>query len=240
MVTETKLLAVNKQNKVAPNEIKTGANCYKASFLLGDLLPSAFDQKINLLGGIATTQGFANGQRIGNYIYLKKTHMTFNLDMLPDNAIAPGPFASPTRFRVIVYKLRRLSSVPGQILAPQNHLFLDEQGNSYGTASAGKGYMDYWSDPLNRRSFTIACDKKFTLTCPHEESGTTGFSAYKSAKTMILNLPHYVKAFIPSTATEPDNYNYMWFVDFLSMPQNGLLAADRWTVEARGSTSFTE
>lgn len=260
-MSETKLIACNPINRLAANGqaqslITTGSPAIATVCAWRGILasvPNNWDAGLNDLAGIFTTRGDADNQHVGSYIYLKKTHISMQIDMtFGDNA------KPPVQFRVVVAKARQSVTPAGTTEYPQNTLFISPQGPASGWESLGLQAMDSFTimnQPLNRRDWTILRDQRFTLAHPFRQNFTVvngsksdyvvptsiGYSGkYPCRKNLVFNLPHYAKTRVNSDG-HPLNYDsrYMIYI-FATSIGSAAHAPDGWTVAARGTTSFTD
>lgn len=249
--SETKIIPVTRYDNQGPLPIQVGNVSYWNGFVLGRAVPSTWTGAWNVLNGIATQQGDTNFRRDGNYIYLNKTHVTFQLNMTGEQEAS-----TLHEFRMIVFKTRRATNPIGLAPDPSESLFIDELGNPFGHATTtGFGTpaeypVDLMVQPLNKRQFYILQDKKFVLspqqTIPTGTETATGFnSKYQSYKRFALDLNHKIKCrvpepAIPTTPVEPTNYDFAYGVVFYSRPINRVSPADDWDISVRGTTTFMD
>ena len=201
-MSETKLLAcaaVNASSNGKPSQVITGGSAAEVWAWRGVLqsVPPSWDAGLNNLGGITSTEGTGETQHIGQYVYLKKTLLNFQIDCLMATTNQPL-----LQFRVIVAKARQAVQPSGTTDYPQNTLFLNQTGTSQGHASSGDLAMNTFevmNNPLNKRNWVILKDFRFFMAQPvnvPNVSGTSGVGynqKYPSRKNFRLNLPHYCK-----------------------------------------------
>ena len=80
-MSETKLLQTQPFNESTPTAIQTAAIAYYWSGVMQSI-PSGWDTSLHNLAGIVTTQGLGGFNRIGDYVYYKKTHLVSPLLLL--------------------------------------------------------------------------------------------------------------------------------------------------------------
>lgn len=250
--SETKYNPVLRYDERGPLPIQLGNQAYWNGFVVGEALPVGWTGSWAPLKSIATTQGDTNTQREGAYIYLNKTHLTLQLNMIGEQEDS-----TLHEFRMIVFKTRRATNPVGAEPDPSQTLFLDEIGNPWGHATTtGLGVpaeypIDLMVMPLNKRQFYIIQDKKFVLspqqTIPIGTEIATGFnSKYKSYKRFVMNLNHKIKARYPrpeipgTDLVEPTNYDFRYGIVIYSRPINRGSTANDWNVSIRGTTSFMD
>ena len=242
-ITENKILPLTDVNEGAPTPIQLGALAYEKTFVI-NTVPTGWPGSTTALGGIYMIQGTANGQRIGNYVYLKKSHVTIEVEAQPS---APTVNQVPKQFRVIVFKQRRSVMPTGRTVYPQNTLFLDSAGQSFGHATGGKNGSDLMLQPLNKRDWVIYKDSKFTLTNPvqYNEDGIAAAwnwtnTKYGSYKKMVVNLPYFKKTHYNSGTNVPDDVDTHFGIVIYSKSLGKDYAADDWEVNVRGSTTYSD
>ena len=106
-IAETKLIPISPRNEEAPTAIQTLAIAYKYGMVIGDSTPSGWDSTMKLIGGTRIPLGDTAQDRNGAYVYLKKSHVNFEIDMnqgFEENALH--------EFRMLVFK-RRGTNPPG-------------------------------------------------------------------------------------------------------------------------------
>lgn len=252
-MSETKLLACSAINGTASGGTPTAVisdGSIGTVFAWRGILqtpPAGWDSDLQTLGGVTIPQGLLANQHIGNYVYYKKTHLTFQLDMGFQSDPRP-----PVQFRLIVGKARQLAQPSGTTDYPQNSLFLNTSGNYQGHASTSTNAMNTFeimNQPLNKRNWVILRDSRFTLSHPYRQTydssakpiGGVGYSGkYPNRKNMIINLPHYAKAKL-SALGDSLSYDPKYFVYIYATSIGSLVnEPNQWTIYMRGTTSYTD
>lgn len=237
-LTETKLIALDKQNEVQPVPIQVAAQATFIAFTLGT--NSAFSGD-TLVGGIATTEGLGSANRIGAYINYKKTTASIRIEM------NVGQNAPPVQMRMIMFKARRSNNPVGITPSFATSGFLDNDGSSTGHSQAGINGLDLMQLVTNKRSWIIYKDTKFILQ-PYNDfpgaGGTTNiiYSHYPAAKDVLLTMPHYGKAHYPNSgALSPDDLDTRYTVVIYghSLGRSDIVA-ESYEASLRGTTSFTD
>lgn len=233
--SETKLIKVKQVNEAGVLPIQTAALCYYWGGVMQSN-PTGWDANLADLDGINTVPGLAGNERVGNYIYYKKTHLTFQLDM---NAHSTRP-APPIEFRYICVKARRANTPSGTVDTPQFTLFLNEMGDAQGYYTSGVTGMDMINQPINKRDWVVHTDRKFILSSPDEQTQSGYSGKYPCRKTWQVNTPYYAKTRItPVTdALEDLDAHYLHLIFASSIGKD--IAASNWEVTLRGTTSYTD
>lgn len=245
---ETKLLPCKELNESKPYETSSALSYYNG-WVIGDDVPVGWDANIFPIGGMSTVRGVDAGDRIGNFVYLKKTHFTLNIDMNTGVSALQGTALS--EFRLVVCKMRSQVTPTDQIKLPSQSLFLNLAGLAFGYQSAGLTPTDLMCQPLNRRDWVILKDHKFTLTCPPTLNTGAGLpnpqaysQRYPSTKTVVIDLPYYKKTRYEfdqtNTAVEPVDLNYQWAVFLFSKPVGQDTPALNFETNLRAVTSFQD
>jgi len=235
-VGETKLIAVGNLNEWAPSPIQVGAIAYQSSFVLGTV-PTGWTE-ISALGGTSITQGTSAQERVGDYVYLKKTHYTFTIQMRFGQTPKP-----PHEFRVIVGKTRRAVNPAGITHNPAATLFLNTIGQPIGHTSGGINGSDLMLQPLNKREFVIKMDKKFTMSSPirtDSDGGGVGYHGYYPVKKDIpINFGFWKKTRY-NTNNLPDDIDCAYFVYIYASCIDKDAGSNGWEVSGRGTTSYQD
>jgi len=235
--SETKYQGITPINQKAPKAIQTGAVAFMSKYVVGGSPTSWTD--LEDLGGMTFTQGLATGNRIGDYIYLKKTHLNIQLDMkaVDDSSNVP------TEFRMIVCKQRRAANPAGTTRTPQATLFLDQEANDIGDATAGINGTDLMVQPLNKRHWQIHKDIKFRMSNPLVTPTPTTSSSYSGfypiMKRFSLDLPYYQKVHFDDS-NQPTNIDFHYLVFFYARSLDRESRADNFEINIRGNTQYND
>lgn len=233
--SETKLSAMTRIDEQAPSAIQLGALAYQTGFVIGGI-PSGWTG-LNDVASMTITQGVQAGQRIGDYVYMKKSHMTLEIDM--KETTQAGNL--PTEFRVIVFKARRAAYPAGTTKNPGTSLFLDEVGNDFGHGSSGFNGTDLLRQPLNKRLYTIKHDYKFMLSNPLETAVASGYSGhYPCMRRFQFNLPYFKKAHFEGGVNSPTDLDFHWAVYIYARSLDKDTKADNWEANLRGNTQWAD
>ena len=232
-LAETKLLATTQFNEIVPKAIQTGAIAYYSSYIMCDR-PPGWDPQFNNLAGIQTVQGLGGNNRIGDYVYFKKTHVNFQIDINETSS-----YTGPIEFRMICAKARTGVLPVGYTYTPSTTLFLNNVGAPIGHATSGVNGMDLMLQPLNRRDWVVHSDKRFTLSSPDTAGGGMNYF-YPSRKNVLLNLPYYAKTRINSSSGFPEDLDTHYIVMIYASSIGKDRVASDWEVSVRGTTSFSD
>ena len=235
MTGETKLLPFKIINEQQPVAIQTLAKATQISYTLGGV-PSSWSGFTDL-GGMEPALGTGSNERIGNYIFLKKAHFEYEIDM------AKGTDGGlPIEFRFIVAKSRRLAIPAGQNRDPNTSLFLSLDGSDFGASSSGINGTDLMVQPLNQRIYTIYKDTKFILSNPLNvnSTATQAYSGhYPCMKRFSLNLPFYTKANF-TASTKPTDVDFKWMIMLYARSLDKDEPATEYEVNVRGVLSYSD
>jgi len=229
--SENKLIACADSNQLPPTAIQTGAQAYFVAYNIG--LAPTFTGSYPL-NGIQLQPGTSAGQRIGDYVYLQKTHLTLKLEMINANT------QTPTQFRMLVIKLRRYNNPAGVTSVPEESLFLEPDGTKFGHATAGKTGLDLMMQPTNKRDWVILKDQKFTLQNYNNLNQATAiYNHYPCYKDIQLNLPYFKKTKYGSNAL-PIDMDYRYTIIFYAHNVSRETSSEDFEVTTRGTTSYKD
>ncbi len=245
---ETKLLPCKELNETKPY-VTTSPLSYYNGWVIGADVPVGWDQNIFAIDGMSMIRGVDAGERVGNYVYLRKTHFTLNIDM--NTGVSGLQGTAISEFRLVVCKMRSQVVPTDQIKLPSQSLFLNLAGLPFGYLSAGLTPTDLMCQPLNRRDWVILKDHKFTLTPPPTlQTGSTlpnpqAYSQkYPSSKTVVVDLPYYKKTRYEfdqaNPATEPVDLNFQWAIFLFSKPIGQDTPALNFETNLRAVTTFQD
>ena len=236
MIGETKLTPTKSFDEKAPVPIQVGAQAYFFAFNVGS---SAIFTSATPVDGITISQGTGFNERVGNYVYYKKTHFSIKLEMTTSDSGRP-----PTQFRMIVFKIRRQVSPSGLTANFSSDGFLRGDGLSFGHATTGVTGLDLMMQPLNKRDWIIYKDTKFVLQNYNSLNGAPQliYNHYPAYKDVQLDLPYYKKSYMGgNTGISPTDLNFSYGVVIYAhtLGRDGI-PADGFEVSQRGTTSFSD
>lgn len=177
-------------------------------------------------------QGDGSTERNGNYLYIKKTHLKMEVQMLPTSVAAATPqdaLNSVTEFRLMVVKANRKFNKLGQSPLPDNSLFLNTQNDQFGINDTGSTTFVNMQQPINKRKWLVYKDMRFTLSPPSREAIDTSPEqwAFNSAnpkypvkKFISLNLPVFKKCHFETGSDVPDNVDTQWVIIIQAVRSN--------------------
>jgi len=239
-VAETQQIATKQIDEFQPVPIQVGALAYMQMIRTGPNIANDPTSGLAGVDGFTTTQGVSgSGERTGNYIYLKKTHLTVEVEMNANDTVKV-----PCNFRTIVFKRRRNANLASNLPVFQKDLFLQNNGQTVGHSTSGLNGSDLILQPVNKKDYIVFSDKKYTMTplAFHKDNANAGFfnSKYTSYKKFVYNLPHFKKTHYDNNTNNPDDYDCNWYVVTYAKPLGKDSTAIGWEVNCRGTTTFTD
>ena len=163
-------------------------------------------------------------ERNGDYMYLKKTHLKIELQMLPfrSSDLLIGQ-SSTTAFRVMIVKANRKYNKLGNSPIAADSLFLTTENDQVGFGSTTLSTFANMRQPINKRKWLVYKDTHFTLSTPSQEYQDTSIPAdvqaintanqkYPVNKLMNIDLPVYKKTHWPSDGDTPDSVDTQWLL----------------------------
>lgn len=230
--SETKIIACKNQDQITPVAIQTGAQAYFTAFNIG-LNPT--DSNFNPIGGIQITQGVDADNRVGDYVYLRKTHITLKVEMINANTV------TPTQFRIIVFKGRRSNNPYFTSPSAQSTLFLQPDGLKAGHITSGLTGLDLMMLPLNKRDWVIKFDKRFTMQNYNQLSQSTAiYNHYPCFKDFKMNLPYYAKTKYGGSNNLPIDLDYRWNIIIYSHNVSRETSSEDFECTLRGTTTYQD
>ncbi|AXQ65656.1 MAG: putative capsid protein [Cressdnaviricota sp.] len=166
--------------------------------------------------------GDGSTERNGNYMYIKKTHLKMEIQMLPTSVAAPlQTLNSTTEFRLMIVKANRKFNKLGSSPVPANSLFLNTQNDQFGLNDTGSTTFINMQQPINKRKWLVYKDMRFTLSPPSKEAVDSApeqwaFNAanpkYPVKKFISCDLPVYKKCHFETDQDVPDNVDTQWLI----------------------------
>ncbi len=228
-ISETKIKELERLDAILPKPVELAPSsgpCYFTNYCLGTA-PTGWvgpngAPNFNNLGGFEWPQGTGPQERVGRYLYLKRS--TVNMRFAMNAQSRHGP----VKFRVIIYKEKRNRYNTAANGNPNDDLFIDHQGLVKGfnnLAPVDGRVMNFSTWLINKRNYQVVKDFKFTLN-PETISYQGGTdprvvnqSFYPAEKNFTLSLGHYAKAEFDTTNT-PTDMMYRYCMTVVSMPTN--------------------
>lgn len=231
--SETKLVQCAAQTETPPVAIQAGAQAYFIAYNIGLNATTAGGIPVN---GIEIVKGTNSFNRVGEYIFLKKTHWSLKLEMTNANT------ATPTQFRIMLVKLRRYNNPAGTSPALQDTLFIDSEGAKFGHATSGKTGIDLMLQPTNKRDWVVYRDFKCTLQNYNDitSGNSTIYNHYPCFKDFQLDLPYFKKTKYGFNNNLPIDMDYRYTLIVYSHNINRSNLANDFEMSLRGTTSYTD
>jgi hypothetical protein len=236
-VSETKVKALTDFNEAAPAPIQVGAVAYVKNFTMGG--PPSQWTNFSALQGVPAP-GSDPDEFNGKSFYWKHTSLMMRITT---NA-TPNPV--PLRFRVVVYKPRRIASQAGFTTNPSAGLFQDTDGNVVGASTSGIGGTDLMLLNINKRNFDVKYDYQFTLQPPAEGADVNTpprplvQGVYPCDRIMKFFLPMNRKLFKDQNRSDLIGLGHHWSVSIFSDSVTRDGTAGNWEVSSRGATTFMD
>ena len=230
--SENKLVAIAGQSETPPVVIQTGAQAYFIAYNIGINASTSGGIGVN---GIRIAKGTDFNERVGDYIYLKKTHLSIKLEMTNANN------STPTQFRILLVKLRRYNNPAGITPLLNETLFLDTEGQKFGHATSGKTGIDLMMQPTNKRDWVIFKDFKCVLQNYNDITGgsATIYNHYPCFKDFSMNCPFWKKTKY-GTGDLPIDIDYRFTLVMYAHNINRSNLANDFETSIRGTTSYTD
>lgn len=181
-------------------------------------------------------KGDNSNERTGDYMFIKKSHLKIEIQMLPTTSTVPVQgFQSTTQFRFMLVKANRKFNKLGESPIAGNSLFLTTENDQFGFGVPGgvstATTFANMSQPINKRKWLVYKDTKFTLSTPAQEYLDTSVpdqvSAINSAnpkypvkKYITCDLPVQKKTHFDSEETVPDSVDTQWLLVIAACPTN--------------------
>jgi len=165
------------------------------------------------------------GQRIGRYLYVKHSHINFELQMLPTLGPSLGLLSNPVQFRFMCVKQRSNNVRLGNVHTPGDSLFLAADNKSIGYENTQAFSLEFNKQPINKRNWMVYCDKKFILAPPAavlqdgaNNSVETAGSKYPSNRHITMKLPVNKKVLYGLGGEHPLDFDSQWLFIVQAIP----------------------
>jgi len=172
-------------------------------------------------------------ERNGDYMYIKKTHLKMELQMIPQSSTGDlvNGNSSTTSFRFMVVKANRKYNKLGNSPIAAESLFITEENEEFGFSNPSQPVFSNMYQPINKRKWLVYRDQRFTLSTPAQEyvdtsvpgevnAINTANNKYPVRKLITLDLPVYKKTHFPSDSRTPDSIDTQWLIIIQSTRTN--------------------
>lgn len=165
-------------------------------------------------------QGTESTERIGKYMYIKKSHLKINVMALPQKSDGRPDdvlINTPLECRMFVVKANRKNDKIFKSPNPGNSLLIDTQNGSFGYDETLGSINLLQKQPINRRQWLKYRDYKFTLS-PPAVNLVDGVQAYQTGKqypvqrNFTFDLPIYKKTHFSESTEAPDDVDTQWLI----------------------------
>jgi len=173
--------------------------------------------------------GDHNYERHGQYMYLKKTSLTMEIQMLPETIVneVPTGYQPDVQFRFMVIKANRKFDKLYKTKNPGDSLFLTPFNNEYGYNDPVLNPFEYNNAIINKKNWLVYRDWKFSLSVPslaympdpNEPAGIlqNARSRLPTRKVINISLPIWKKTHFKNDPdvpelNVPDNLDTQWLI----------------------------
>jgi len=197
-------------------------------------------------------KGDGSTERNGDYMFIKKSHMKLEVQMLPTTG---DTLNSTTEFRLMIVKANRKYNKLGSSPTPANSLFLTSINDEFGFGvPGGTSTADVFANmqqPIDKRKWLVYRDMRFTLSTPAQETtdpGQVGFNSannkYSVKKFITADLPIFKKCHFPSDSDVPDNVDTQFLLIIQAVRSNycqpDVESPRNWACNVMATTSATD
>jgi len=224
---------------------------YNAGHNLGLSLP-----EFNPMNLWRYARGDTNLSRDGDYMYVKKSGIKMEIQMLPYSDVA-SQLTSQTavEFRVMVVKANRKYNPLATFSDPGTNLFLTNANGNFGYDGTTESVHTNFQQPINKCQWLVYCDKRFTLTPPSVDDIALGGERINTARQNLptkkyinINLPCWKKCHFTNASGDavntPDNFDGQFLVILQAVRASYCLDDTRrpenWRVNMIGSTQASD
>jgi len=180
----------------------------------GDLITSL--PEFSPMNLFSFPQGDTQYQRNGQYMYLRKSQITLEIQMLPITETEPSAQAVQPEvdFRFMVVKANRKYDKIFKSKDPGNSLFLTPFNNEYGYDAVGESVFENQNAIINKKNWLVSRDSKFSLAVPVLDYSSTpsttnmvnnAYSKLPTKKLIKLNIPVWKKTHFVNSTTDTEN-----------------------------------
>jgi len=171
------------------------------------------------------SQGDGKTQRDGDYLYLKRAAIKYQIQMLggvnsgTDGAGANQGLNAPVLFRLMMVKANRKNQPLGVSYNVNETLFLNTENTAFGPSGTTASPYLYMNAPINTRQWLTYMDTKFVLTPAGVDfndqstasSINTAFGKYPTYKNFEFKCPVNKKTHFGAD-NRPDSVDTQWMI----------------------------
>lgn len=243
-IAETKLTPCTGLVEDTPHATGALSQTYYHALAGGLVKPTQWSGTWQMVGGYDVVRGSGNNQLDGAYAYLKKTYIDY--EVVAQKSTSPAEFNT---YRTIIGKVRRSANPTGISRDVGQHLFLDQDGTSFGHLTSGKTGLDFIKQPINKRDFVVLKDSKYSLSPVYAwENGVLqnnqAHFKYPVKKLFRLNINFFRKSHYPDMGlgqhVEPNDVDMHWFIITVASHHSRDNHANDWEVNFRGTTMWCD
>jgi len=179
---------------------------------------SEFATPLNLFNFPKGTDG---DKRVGEYMYVKHSHLKMEVTAIPSVQSADtldAALNSPIRCRLMIVKANRKNNKFGTSPVPKDSLFIDTQNGQFGYAETTGSINLLMKQPINKRKWIVYKDTSFTLTPVLVDAVSGSRSDYitpgrgRASYRCNFRLPVYKKTHFDDSTDNPDDVDTQWFI----------------------------
>jgi len=166
--------------------------------------------------------GTDNTERVGKYMYIKKSHLKVSVMALPERGSSTNQDAlinTPLECRLMVVKANRKNDKLFTSPNPGQSLFIDTQNGGFGYDETLGSINLLQKQPINKRQWIKYKDYKFKLSPPAIQlDNQNNVEAYQTGKQYAVkrefkfDLPVYKKTHFSDTTNAPDDIDTQWLM----------------------------
>lgn len=179
-------------------------------------------------------RGDSNVERNGDYMYIKKSHVKIEIQMLPISSDDITGLNSTTEFRLMIVKANRKYNKLGASPLAGNSLFLGPTNSEFGFGVPGgtstAAVYANMKQPINKRKWLVYKDMTFTLSTPAQEivdnavpsefAFNTSNNKYRVKKHITCDLPVFKKTHFAPDSNVPDELDTQWLIVIQAVRSN--------------------
>lgn len=256
-ISETKVNEITRVVHGLPQSINSSVTftnpTYVSGFVTGQKpvdwssgLLSGASQYLNL-DSFTFAQGTGANQRIGDYMYAKRTTLQLNIMMLNNTDI--NRIGGAYRFRMVMFRPKTRVRTPNNPADPTTDLFISSTGEEFGHGSSTSvEFNDLWQAILNKKDYTILKDNKFMLNCPASQMSNDPGQVKRMvplggavSKDYLLRIPYNKKIKFDNATNKPEDLNQATgLLIFAQAVGDHKQNSEQFEVNLQGLTSFLD